>query len=245
VLNEEEQLADSVSRLHDAMIRHCGGCFSLVIADNGSTDDTPKIAARLVLEYPQVELLRLDQRGRGGALRTAWLHSTADVLAYMDVDLSTDIAHLPELLGAVLSGKCDVAIGSRLLPESQIRRSFKREVLSRGYSGLLRTVLGLQVRDAQCGFKALSRDAARRLLPLVQNNHWFFDTELLAHAQWQGLRISELPVRWVHDPGSRVRLLPTIAEDLLGIGRLWLRRRRAAGKENMVGPEAVSKELSR
>ena len=226
VLNEEEQLVGSVGRVHEALKRCWGHDFSLVIADNGSTDATPHIAAELARQYLEVEVLRLDKRGRGGALRAAWLRSTAEVLAYMDVDLSTDLVHLPELLNAVASDHCDIVIGSRLLNNSQVERCFKREVLSRGYSGLLRAVLGLRVRDAQCGFKALSREAAQRLLPSIQNDNWFFDTELLAEAQWQGLRIHELPVHWVHDPDSRVKLLPTIAEDLGGLGRLWWRRMR-------------------
>lgn len=233
VLNEELQLADSVGRVHKAMARVWGGSFSIVIADNGSTDSTARIASDLALKYHRVELLRLEQRGRGGALRKAWLSSTAEVLAYMDVDLSTDIAHLPELLGPIVSGDCDVAIGSRLLPHSRVERNLKREILSRGYSSLLRGILGLRIHDAQCGFKALSRRAAQLLLPQVQNEHWFFDTELLAHAQWAGLQVIELPVRWVHDPDSRVRILPTIAEDLRGLARLWLHRRRAGKAEHL------------
>lgn len=246
VLNEEEQLADSVAKVHAEMAASRPGSFSLVIADNGSTDATPQIAAELSSRFPEVRVLRLTERGRGGALRLAWQRSDADVLAYMDVDLSTDLAHLPELLGSVASGEYDLVIGSRLLPESQVKRSLKREILSRGYSGLLRTVLGLHIRDAQCGFKAISRSAADSLLPLVENNHWFFDTELLALAQWLGWRIRELPVRWVEDTGSRVQLLHTIGEDLGGLWRL--RRQRAKFRQGgaaEIRPSAQAVPVSR
>jgi hypothetical protein len=144
----------------------------------------------------------------------------------MDVDLSTDLAHLGTLLEAVGSGACDVAIGSRRMPGSVVTRGWIRSGLSCGYNALLRAALGLRVRDAQCGFKAIGADAARRLLPMVKDNGWFFDTELLCHAQWLGLRIREIPVRWVDDRDSRVRLCATVAEDLRGIRRLRALRRR-------------------
>jgi glycosyltransferase involved in cell wall biosynthesis len=241
VLDEETQLGACIDRVHEMLVRFWGGSFSIVIADNGSTDATPTIAARLARKYPQVEVLRLDRKGRGGALRTAWLRSSAEVLAYMDVDLSTDLAHLPELLGAIVQGGCDVAIGSRHLPGSRVERNLKRETLSRVYNGLVRGVLGLRIRDAQCGFKALNRKAALRLLPEVRNDRWFFDTELLARAQWLGFQIREFPVRWVHDPDSRVKLVSTIAEDLRGLVRLrWDRMQ--FGRMTSVKPVSVKKQ---
>ena len=225
VLNEQAQLEESVERCHAAISAIPIGRYKIIIADNGSADLTPVIATALTERFPNVRFLRSEKRGRGGALRNAWLRSEADVVAYMDVDLSTDLVHLPEIVRAVTSGECDLAIGSRLLPESRVLRGFKREFLSRSYSNLLRTVLDLQVRDAQCGFKALSIGAARQLLPLVQDDNWFFDTELLMHAQWQGLRSKEIPVKWVEDVDSRVKLFPTILGNLAGILRLWRRRR--------------------
>ncbi len=167
-----------------------------------------------------VRVVHLDLAGRGRALKTAWLASEAEVLSYMDVDLSTELTHLPALIEAISRGQCDVAIGSRLLPESKTTRGWKRELLSRGYNWLLRLALGLRVHDAQCGFKALSRAAARALLPQVRDIGFFFDTELLVLAQRQGYCIAELPVRWVDDPDSRVRLARTIWEDLKGVWRL-------------------------
>ncbi len=165
-------------------------------------------------------MVHLDQAGRGRALKAVWLASEADVLSYLDVDLSTDLAHLPELIGGVAEGRADLALGSRLLPASRTTRGWKRELLSRGYNWLLHRTLGLRVTDAQCGFKAISRRAAQALLPQVQDPGFFFDTELLVLAQRQGWRIAELPVRWVDDPDSRVRLLRTIGQDLKGVWRL-------------------------
>lgn len=167
-----------------------------------------------------LRVLHLDQAGRGRALQEAWLGSEADVLSYMDVDLSTDLQHLPELIEAIGGGRYDLAVGSRLLAASHTTRGWKRELISRTYNLLLRRVLGLKVRDAQCGFKALSRAAAQALLPGVRDPGFFFDTELLVRAQRQGYRIAELPVRWVDDADSRVRLVRTIGEDLKGVWRL-------------------------
>lgn len=193
------------------------------MADNGSGDRTLDEARTVAAE--EVVPLRIrhrDKPGRGAALREAWLGSDADVLSYLDIDLSTDLAHLPDLVGLVARGEADLAIGSRLSPASQTTRGWKRELLSRGYNGLLRGTLGLEVRDAQCGFKALSRAAARALLPQVRDDGFFFDTELLVLGQRQGWRIRELPVRWVDDPDSRVRILRTIWQDLRGVCRMAL-----------------------
>lgn len=193
------------------------------MADNGSGDRTLDEARAVAAE--EVVPLRIrhrDKPGRGAALREAWLGSDADVLSYLDIDLSTDLAHLPDLVGLVARGEADLAIGSRLSPASQTTRGWKRELLSRGYNGLLRGTLGLEVRDAQCGFKALSRAAARALLPQVRDDGFFFDTELLVLGQRQGWRIRELPVRWVDDPDSRVRILRTIWQDLRGVCRMAL-----------------------
>lgn len=224
VLNEQEQLAESVLRVIDVLSSQWRGEYVVVIADNGSTDLTPQIAAQLAQRHAQVRNLRLEERGRGRALRAAWLSSNADVLAYLDVDLSTDLCHLTELLLTVTSREWDVAIGSRLHPQSIVKRSFKREILSRGYNKILRIVLGLKCKDAQCGFKAISRAAAQRLIPLIENGHWFFDTELLVLAQQNGFRVGEIPVIWVEDTDSRVKIVNTIAEDLWGVGRLAWRR---------------------
>lgn len=236
VYNEVGQLAASVGRVLEFLAGQPRWSWDVVIADNGSTNGTGARAAALVAAFASAKttdapacaislrLVSLPEPGRGRALKTVWLSSTADVLSYMDLDLSTDLAHLPELIGPLLAGRADVALGSRHLPGSRVTRGWKRTLLSRGYNRLVRLGLGLPVRDAQCGFKALSRAAAQALLPQVRDPGFFFDTELLARAHWGGWRLLELPVRWVDDPDSRVRLLPTILADLRGLGRLWRER---------------------
>jgi putative flippase GtrA len=178
------------------------------------------VARRLAAELPGTEVLELPEPGRGRALRTAWLRSDADVLAYMDVDLSTDLAALLPLIAPLISGHSDLAIGTRLAPSARVVRGLKREVISRGYNLLLRGTLAVSLSDAQCGFKAIRADVAARLLPLVEDTGWFFDTELLVLAQRAGLRIHEVPVDWIDDPDSRVDILATAQADLAGIARL-------------------------
>ncbi len=181
-----------------------------------------------------VRVLHRAAAGRGGALRAAWLASDADLVSYMDVDLSTDLAGLPALLAPLRAGTADLAVGSRLLPGAQTTRGWKRELLSRGYNRLLHTVLGLRVADAQCGFKALTRAAARALVPRVRDEGWFFDTELLWLAQREGWRVAEIPVRWVDHPRSTVRLAATVVHDLCGVMRLW-----CAGRRRPLRPRAA------
>lgn len=223
--NEAEQLADSVDRL-TRFLSGTGWAYEIVIAENGSTDRTGAIAAGLADTLPCVRCASLAAAGRGAALREVWMASSAEIVAYMDVDLSTDLRHLPELISAVAAGGADLAVGSRLSEGSRTTRGWRRELLSRSYNRLLRTTLGLRVRDAQCGFKAMRRTVARELLPRIADPGWFFDTELLFHAQEGGFQIAEIPVRWVEDPGTTVKLLPTIWRDLRGIARL--RRQRSS-----------------
>lgn len=223
VYNEESQLAESVHVLHAHLAAELASPWEIAIADNASTDRTWAIATELASELTHVTALHLDRQGRGLALRTAWMGSTADIVSYMDVDLSTNLDCLLPLLASLRSGHSEVAIGSRLLPASRIRRQLKREVLSRGYNTLIHLLFRCRFSDAQCGFKALTRDAAHRLLPLVENNTWFFDTELLLHASRLGYRIFEVPVDWIEDLDTRVNLQRTALEDLRG---LWRVRRR-------------------
>ncbi|MFE9775148.1 glycosyltransferase [Streptomyces sp. NPDC005931] len=220
VYNEENDLEPCVRRLHAHLAETFPYPFRITIADNASTDRTPRIAARLVGELPGTDWIRLDEKGRGRALHTAWSRSTAPVLAYLDVDLSTDLAALLPLVAPLISGHSDIAIGTRLARGSRVVRGTKRELISRCYNGLLRGTLAVGFSDAQCGFKAVRRDVAERLLPLVQDREWFFDTELLVIAERAGLRIHEVPVDWVDDPDSRVDILATALADLRGIVRL-------------------------
>ncbi len=226
VYNEQRVLEASVRKLHRHMHQHFALSFSITIADNASTDATPRIAHALSRELDEITTLRLDRKGRGRALRAAWARSDAAVLAYMDVDLSTDLAALEELLAPLLAGRAELAIGSRLASGAAVTRAAKRELISRSYNLLLRLLLRAEFSDAQCGFKAGRREAIQALLPTVEDDSWFFDTELLYLAQRNALIIHEVPVRWVDDPDSRVDILATAREDLRGIRRL-----RAQGRE--------------
>ena len=220
VYNEERDLEPNVRRLRAYLDARFPFAARITIVDNASTDRTWDIARALALEVPGVRAQRLREKGRGRAVRHAWLGSDAAVVAYMDIDLSTDLDALLPLIAPLVSGHSDVAIGSRLAPGARVARGFKREVISRGYNLLLHVVLGTRVRDAQCGFKAVRADAARRLLPDVVDEAWFFDTELLVRAQRAGMRIHEVPVDWTDDPDSRVDVIPTAIEDLRGVWRL-------------------------
>jgi glycosyltransferase involved in cell wall biosynthesis len=221
VYNEERILESSVERTLDFLAGHPEYQWRLVVANNASTDGTLEVARALEQRLPgQVAALHIPVKGRGIALRTAWLTSDADVLAYMDVDLSTDLRHLSELVDPIAAGEADLTYGTRLDPRSETERSVKREVTSRGYVLLLRYLAGLRVSDAQCGFKAISREAARALVPLVKDTQWFFDSELLLVAQRNGYRLREVPVRWIEDRDSRVNIVKTIREDLGGIWRM-------------------------
>ncbi|WP_319429926.1 glycosyltransferase [Mycobacterium sp. RTGN5] len=220
VYNEENGLPACVRRLHQYLRDEVPYRARIMVADNASTDNTLAVAHQLSEELPDVEVLHLDAKGRGGALAAAWASSSADVVAYMDVDLSTHLSALMPLVAPLVSGHSDIAIGSRLAASSRVVRGIKREVVSRGYNLLLRGLLGARFSDAQCGFKALRADVARQLLPLVVDTGWFFDTELLVLAEKAGLRIHEVPVDWIDDPDSRVDIVATAIEDLKGCWRV-------------------------
>jgi len=220
VRNEERDLAASVRRLAAYLRDHFPFTAQITIADNGSTDRTWQVALALASELDPVRAVRLERPGRGGALQSVWLASDAEVVGYMDVDLSTDLNALLPLLAPLLSGHSDVAIGTRLARGARVSRGPRREVISRGYNLLLHASLGTGFSDAQCGFKAIRAGAARALLPLTTDTGWFFDTELLVLAERAGLRIHEVPVDWIDDPDSRVKIISTALADLRGIIRL-------------------------
>ncbi|AKN69023.1 glycosyl transferase [Streptomyces sp. PBH53] len=220
VHNEEKDLPPCVRRLHAHLTRTFPYAFRITIADNASTDTTPLVAARLAAEIPEVAAFRLEQKGRGRALRTVWSVSDAPVLAYMDVDLSTDLNALLPLVAPLISGHSDLAIGSRLARASRVVRGPKREFVSRAYNLILRGSLQARFSDAQCGFKAIRREVAQVLLPLVEDTGWFFDTEMLVLAERAGLRIHEVPVDWVDDPDSTVHIVQTATDDLKGVWRV-------------------------
>ena len=222
VLNEEGALPGSVERLH-GFLREAMQAYDwrIVVADNGSTDRTPLVCEELSRRFHEVGYLRLEEQGRGRALRTAWLASDADYLCYMDVDLSTELEAIPPLVESLATKQYDLAIGSRLKKGANVvGRTLKREVVSRCYNLIVRSMFFVRFRDAQCGFKAISRDAARDLAPLVLDNGWFFDTELLILAEKNGYRIYELPVTWTDDPDTRVKIVKTAYDDMMGLFRL-------------------------
>jgi putative flippase GtrA len=220
VYNEEIDLEPCVRRLHEYLRAEFPYRFRITIADNASTDSTAAVADRLAETLPGVRAVHVPEKGRGRALKFVWTHSDATVLAYMDVDLSTDLGALLPLVAPLISGHSDLAIGSRLARGSRVVRGAKREFISRTYNLILRGTLSARFSDAQCGFKAIRADVAGRLLPMVEDTGWFFDTELLVLAERAGLRIHEVPVDWVDDPDSRVDIVATALADLRGIARL-------------------------
>jgi glycosyltransferase involved in cell wall biosynthesis len=229
VHDEESTLSANIAVLVDYLERELPFRWQVVIADNASSDATPLIAASLAARYPGVRHLRLEQKGRGRALRAAWLASEADVVSYMDVDLSTNLESFLPLVAPIVSGHSELAIGTRLARQARVRRQIRREVLSRGYNTLVHAAFRSGFSDAQCGFKAVRADVARLLVPHIEDEGWFFDTELLLLAERNGLRIHEVPVDWVEDLDSRVDLVSTIAGDLKGLWRVRTSYLRGAG----------------
>jgi glycosyltransferase involved in cell wall biosynthesis len=221
VYNEQHTVRPSIERLHEFLSAEFPLTWQIVIADNASSDATLAVAGELADALDGVQVLHLAKKGRGRALRAAWLGSPARVVCYMDVDLSTDLRALLPLVAPLISGHSDVAIGSRLARSARVVRGPKRELVSRSYNLILRTMLRARFSDAQCGFKAVRSDVAKRLVPSVVDDGWFFDTELLVLAQRQGLRIHEVPVDWVDDPDSRVDIVRTAMGDLRGVARLF------------------------
>jgi putative flippase GtrA len=220
VRNEERDLGPSIRRLVAYLRDRFPFTARVTIADNGSTDATWASATGLADEFAEVRAVHMEQPGRGRALRAIWSRSDAQVLAYMDVDLSTDLNALLPLVAPLLSGHSDLAIGTRLARGSRVIRGPRRELISRCYNLLLRACLGARFSDAQCGFKAITRESAQALLPLSEDNAWFFDTELLLLAERAGLRIHEIPVDWIDDLDSRVDIIATALADLRGMARL-------------------------
>jgi glycosyltransferase involved in cell wall biosynthesis len=232
VYNEESQLESSIKTLREFLDLEFPFSALVTIVDNGSSDSTPSIATRLASEMSGVRAIHLADKGRGRALRAAWSLNEASVVAYTDVDLSTSLDALLPLVAPLLSGHSDIAIGSRLAPGARVIRGAKRELISRSYNLFLRAALHNGFSDAQCGFKAIRSDVARRLLPLVDDESWFFDTELLVVAERSGLRIHEVAVDWIDDPDSRVNIIATARADLCGVARLLMSRRTDPGSQS-------------
>ena len=222
VYNEERALPQSIPELRAFL---AGADFPydwrIRIADNASIDNTPAVSRELEKQFPgEVEYVRIERKGRGFALKQVWGEGDAEVRTYMDVDLSTGLEAFPALTKAVAEDGYGVAIGSRLMKGARVTRSLKRRILTSGYNTMIKGMFFTRFSDAQCGFKAISREVAERVLPRIENNNWFFDTELLILAEKMGYRIKDVPVRWVEDTDTRVKIGGTIMEDVRGLIRM-------------------------
>jgi glycosyltransferase involved in cell wall biosynthesis len=222
VYNEERDLGPSVIRLREFLQSNCPYRWRIMVADNASKDRTLEIARELTAHYPgEVTYIHLDAKGRGRALKAAWQASDADVVSYMDVDLSTNLRHFMPMVEPLLRGEYHVATGSRLMPGARVKRQFKREVVSRLYNMIVKIMFpSRRFYDAQCGFKAVSRRIVQELIPYIQDNNWFFDSELLLRAEQSGYRVWEVPVEWIEDTDTRVKIVATATEDLKGLWRV-------------------------
>jgi len=220
VYNEEKDLPKNIPILNSFLTKEAALYdWEIVIADNASVDNTPEVARKLT-ENPRIKYFRLEQKGRGRALKKVWNASNREILAYMDVDLSSDLAFFPKLIEVINQG-ADIAIGSRLAKGAKVYgRPFIREVMSRGYSLLFRSLFQTKFQDAQCGFKVITKEAWKKLNPLIKDTKWFFDTELLIIAQKTGLKITEVPIIWWDDPASTVKVAKTAWGDIKGLIRL-------------------------
>jgi glycosyltransferase involved in cell wall biosynthesis len=226
VYNEEDALPRNIPILCDYLATYFPHHWWITIADNASTDHTFVVAKELASYHPRVSVLQVDEKGRGGALKAAWSASEADIVAYMDADLSTNLWAFLPLVAPLASGHSDLAVGSRLLKGAMVTRQWKREVISRCYNLLIKLLFRNRFSDAGCGFKAIKRSAAETLLPLVEDNEWFFDAELLLLAEERNLRVYEVPVYWIEDLDSRIDIVPTALEDVRGLLRVRTQRLR-------------------
>lgn len=215
VYNEVDVLERNAVKIH-SFLSGSFPSFEILIVDNGSTDGTLDKAVELSNRYESIRAIHLDAKGRGRALRAAWLSCDSETVSYMDIDIATDLEAFPRMIRAVEDG-CDIAIGSRWIPGAVVHRSLMRGVLSGGYNTLLKILLGAGFSDAQCGFKAIKRDVFLALAPNLKNDEWFFDTELLYKASKKGFAIREIPVKWDErkDRKSKVNVLPTIIDYLV------------------------------
>ena len=235
-LNEAHVIDGSIAQLRAFVDQRFSFPARIVVVDNGSTDGTFDRARALARSDARIHAIRLPERGRGRALRHAWMHSDAAIVAYTDADLSTGLDALEPMCRAIWHEGYDIATGSRLMRGARVTRGLKRELISRSYNWIVRTCLSTGFSDAQCGLKALSREVANTVVPRVEDEGWFFDTELMTLAERQGYRIKDVPVRWVDDRDSRVRIAETAAADLRGIWRLRRTARRHPGHPR---PEAL------
>ncbi|MCZ7557135.1 MAG: glycosyltransferase [Bacteroidia bacterium] len=228
VYNEEKALPVSIPMLHSFLSEHMDGYdWSIEIADNASIDRTPMVSESLVRDYDRVRYLRLEQKGRGRALKRSWTGCDADIVSYMDVDLSTNLESFPPMIHALAHEGFDIGTGSRLMKGANTVRSVKREFISRSYNLMVKAMFFTRFSDAQCGFKAVTRQVVDVLLPEIEDNVWFFDSELLIIGEKCGYRIYDVPVKWIEDLDTRVKIVKTAIDDIKGL--LRVRRKFWAG----------------
>ena len=222
VYNEERDLGPSVTRLREFLLANCPYPWRIMVADNASKDRTLEIAKELAARWPQqVTYIHLDAKGRGRALKAAWQSSDADVVSYMDVDLSTNLRHFMPMIEPLMRSEYHIATGSRLMKGARVKRQLKREVVSRIYNIIVKVMFPRRrFSDAQCGFKALSRKVVQELIPYIVDNNWFFDSELLLRSEQAGYHVWEVPVEWIEDMDTRVKIVSTAIEDLKGLWRV-------------------------
>ena len=223
VYNEESDLEISIRKLDDFLNKNFKYNYSIIIANNASIDNTLNIAKKLSKKIQHISYIHLNKKGRARALKKAWINSNADIVSYMDVDLSTNLDHFIEIVDAIVDGKYDLGVGSRLRKDSVVKRSLKRQILSVGYNKLLRFLFMPGFTDAQCGFKAIRREVAQKLVPLTKDQNWFFDTELLLLAERNNYKIFETPVKWIERRKSKVKIIKTVYEYLISMARMRLK----------------------
>jgi glycosyltransferase involved in cell wall biosynthesis len=219
VFNEEAALRRSVELLHGYLESSATFRWRIVVIDNGSTDRTAALAMELGRELDGVELLQLGSRGKGRALRRLIETSEADIVSYMDIDLSTNLVYHGLLIEGIRCGY-DICFGTRLMQGSLTRRSLRREIVSRVFNRLVQLAFGAKFSDASCGFKAFRRDTVKALLPLIGSDSWCFDVELLLVAERNGMRLFEIPVEWIEGGQSKVELPKVTAEYLRELLRI-------------------------
>jgi glycosyltransferase involved in cell wall biosynthesis len=221
VYNEERALPVSIPTLHRFLTERMREYeWVIEIADNASIDGTPTVSKVLASEFPGVQYLRLEEKGRGRALKRSWNGSNADICCYMDVDLSTNLESLPPMIHALAHDGYDIGTGSRLMKGANTERSFKRELISRTYNIMIKAMFFTKFSDAQCGFKAVTRNVVSTVIPVVEDNVWFFDSELLIISEKCGLRIFDVPVKWIEDLDTRVKIVSTATDDIKGLLRV-------------------------
>lgn len=221
VYNEERALPVSIPTLHQFLTERLNEYdWEIVIADNASIDQTPKVSNELTIKFDRVKYLRLEQKGRGRALKKSWTTSDADICSYMDVDLSTNLESFPPMIDALANKGFDIGTGSRLMKGANTKRSVKREIISRTYNIMVKTMFFTKFSDAQCGFKAVTRDVINKLFPLIEDNVWFLDSELLIIGEKCGYKIFDVPVKWIEDLDTRVKIFKTATDDIKGLIRV-------------------------